>query len=261
MFALGCAPEAPPPDSSGPAVSDAAPASPPSIAASSGAADQAQPTELSDKLAKLAGSPPDSITESSVTGMKEARWGMTFGYITADESAIIVEGNMLDIATGKNLTEASRGALRAAVMAKLVDDSTITFAPDNAISTVTVFTDVDCGFCRKLHQEMAEYHELGIAVRYVGYPRSGPDTESFRKTAAVWCSSDKHSAMNAAQAGDPMAGVESDCNNPVAAHFALGSEIGLQGTPLLILEDGSAVNGYMPAAALAARIAEIKSGG
>lgn len=197
----------------------------------------------------------EDIHPAGASGLYEIQQGSLYGYVTGD-GKYLIEGDLIDLASRTSLTENKRKADRIARIEQLGRDSTITFAPKNPKDikyTVTVFTDIDCGYCRKLHREIEDYTKLGIAIRYAFYPRSGPNSESFRKAEAVWCAEDRKAAMTQAKQGAPMTG-NSECPNPVQAEWQLGSQLGLRGTPMLILPDGEVVNGYVPAAALAERL-------
>ncbi|ULQ46760.1 DsbC family protein [Flagellatimonas centrodinii] len=209
--------------------------------------------DIRARLEKLVGVPPDALREADAPGMLEARWGTEFAYVTADGQHVVY-GDLLDLQTGEALTERSRKAMRLALLDELGDDNMIRFVPDGAQNVITVFTDLDCGYCRKMHREIDDYNQAGIGVRYVFYPRSGPGTDSFRKAETVWCADDRKAAFTSAKAGKPVAG-PSDCDNPVLQEYQLGKEIGLRGTPLIVLPDGEVVNGYVPAPTLAAQFA------
>lgn len=210
----------------------------------------AQP-ELREQLAALVGSAPDSLRDAPAPGMLEARWGSEFAYVTPD-GRFMVYGDLLDLQTGEAITERSRKSMRLDLLADLGEDNMIRFVPDDARNVITVFTDIDCGYCRKLHREIGDYNKLGIGVQYVFYPRSGPGTESFRKAEAVWCAKDREASFTQAKAGESVPG-KGDCDNPVLREYQLGKEIGLRGTPLIVMPDGETVNGYVPASTLAAQ--------
>ena len=160
----------------------------------------------------------------------------------------------------KQLTEASRKLARRDMIAKVSDAESIQFNPkEPAKYHVTVFTDIDCGYCRMLHQHMAEYNAEGIAIRYLFFPRSGADTPSFHKAEEVWCSADRQLALTEAKAGKEIKG-NKDCQNPIAQHLALAGQLGLRGTPALILDDGEMIPGYQAPAALLAILAEHAAG-
>tara|TARA_R110001599_G_scaffold252633_8_gene452743 strand:+ start:3296 stop:4102 length:807 start_codon:yes stop_codon:yes gene_type:complete len=206
---------------------------------------------LAETLTEIMGVAPDAIGPAAAEGMLQVRWGTNFAYLPEGGSHVVF-GDMIDLRTGEQITEASRKAMRLAALAR-VEDS-IEFLPKSPRHVVTVFTDIDCGYCRKMHSELADYLAEDIGIRYVFYPRSGPGTESFRKAEAVWCSSDRKKALTEAKQGAAMKG-DSSCANPVLADYQLGQELGLRGTPMIVLPDGEIINGYVPAASLAAQLA------
>ncbi|MEQ1440696.1 DsbC family protein [Fontimonas sp. SYSU GA230001] len=203
----------------------------------------------------LTGVKRENIHPADAPGLYEIQVGSQFAYVTAD-GRYLIEGDLVDLVSGVSLTENKRKSERIARLAALGEDNMIVFGPERASDaqhTVTVFTDVDCGYCRKLHREIDEYTQRGITIRYAFYPRSGPNTESFRKAQAVWCSKDRKQALTLAKQGVPVEG-DTSCPNPVMTEYQLGVELGLRGTPMLILPDGEVVNGYVPAARLAERL-------
>lgn len=209
-------------------------------------------------LARLLPQAKDAkITATDADGLYEIQHGPLFAYVTAD-GKYLIEGDLFDLASGKSVTEQKRKGMRVAKLKELGEENMIIFAPEKGADpthVVTVFTDVDCGYCRKLHREIADYNQLGIEIRYAFYPRSGPDTESFRKAESVWCSADRKEALTVAKAGGAVTAAP-DCDNPITREYQLGGELGLRGTPMLILPDGEVVNGYMPPAALAEHLAK-----
>ncbi|NGY03856.1 DsbC family protein [Solimonas terrae] len=201
----------------------------------------------------LPGLKADAVRPSSVPGLYEVQDGSNFGYVTAD-GKYMIEGDLLNLKTGESLTENRRKTDRLTKLAELGEDNMIVFAPEGQTKhVVTVFTDVDCGYCRRLHSQMAQYNAEGIEIRYVSYPRTGPDSESFRKAEAVWCSADRKTALTEAKLGAPVSGGEK-CADIVHREWDLGNDFGLRGTPLLVLDDGSIVNGYLPPDALEQRL-------
>ena len=149
-----------------------------------------------------------------------------------------------------NLAEQGRQKERAELIAAVKPEEMIIFAPENPKATIAVFTDVDCGYCRKLHSEVAELNELGIAVHYLAFPRAGLGSPSFRKIASAWCAKDPGAALTSLKNGEEIP--ENVCaDNPVAAQILLGEKVGVNGTPALVLEDGTLVPGYRPAKELA----------
>jgi thiol:disulfide interchange protein DsbC len=157
-------------------------------------------------------------------------------YVTAD-ARFAISGQLYDLEHRKNLT-------RLSVIGGIKDDDTIIFSPKNPRYTVTVFTDVDCQYCRKLHAQIAEYNRRGIRVRYVFYPRSGPGTDSWRKAEAVWCSADRVEALTRAKLGAAMPR-STLCKTHVAQSFEAGNALGMQGTPGIFSERGEYISGYL----------------
>jgi thiol:disulfide interchange protein DsbC len=131
----------------------------------------------------------------------------------------------------------------------------VIFGPKNPKYTITVFTDVDCQYCRLLHSQIAEYNRLGVRVRYLSFPRTGPNTASWTKAEQVWCSADRQAALTQAKLDRPLAAKV--CNpNPVGQEYELGKSIGLQGTPGIVTENGDMLPGYLPPPAM---IEELKA--
>ena len=125
----------------------------------------------------------------------------------------------------------------------------IVFAPKVVKHTVTVFTDIDCPYCRRLHKEVPAMNELGIKVRYLAFPRAGVHSPSFKEAVSVWCAKNPAQALTDAKAGKKVP--EVTCDNPVLQHMALGEQVGVTGTPAMVLEDGRMLPGYIPATRLA----------
>lgn len=142
-----------------------------------------------------------------------------------------------------NLTAQTRQGQVKELIAGMPEDQMIIFSPDNPTATITVFTDVDCTYCRRLHHDIEAINERGIAVRYVAYPRGGADSSALPKMISVWCAPDRHRALTQAKNGQNLP--ERDCQNPVLNQHALGNRIGITGTPAIILPSGQLVPGYM----------------
>ncbi len=201
-------------------------------------------TELSRKLDGIS---PDSIEASPVPGLYEVLIGARLYYVSAD-GRYFIQGQMTDIETGKNLTEAKVAAVRKKLLGEVGEDNMIIFGKGDEKHTIDIFTDIDCGYCRKLHAQMDEYNAVGIRVRYLFYPRAGDNSDSWRKAVSVWCADDRKKAMDKAKQGKSVK--QKNCANPVADHFALGRIVGVTGTPALVLESGELVPGYVPPARL-----------
>jgi thiol:disulfide interchange protein DsbC len=183
-------------------------------------------------------------SRSPVNGMYLTSIDGVSGYVSADGRYCIV-GDMLDLAQHRNVTEESRQATRRSLLEKVRPNEVILFAPAKPKYTVTVFTDVDCPYCRKLHGELAQLLARGVAVRYMAFPRSGPNTKAWNTMAAVWCSSDRRNALTRATLGDAV-NAKGECSDAIIAkHYALGQQLGIPGTPMIVLGDGTSLGGYL----------------
>ena len=186
----------------------------------------------------------ENIIQSPIPGLYQVSLPPTLFYASAD-GRYIVKGDLIDSKSNKNITQLGRNNSVASAITAMGEDSMIIFGNDTLKHTVTVFTDIDCGYCRKLHNEVKQYNALGIRVRYMAYPRAGIGSKSFKKAEAVWCSKDKVKAMTDSKSGVKVKSEK--CKNPIAQHYSLGEKIGIRGTPAIVLSDGTVVGGYIPA--------------
>jgi thiol:disulfide interchange protein DsbC len=185
----------------------------------------------------------DTIRPSPIPGVSEVQAGARLFYITND-GRYLLQGSLIDLQTRQDISEERRKAFRLEAVNALGEKDMIIFPAKNPRHTITVFTDVDCTYCRKLHKEINRYNDLGITVRYLLYPRSGANTPSYYKAVTVWCNENRQDALTRAKSGEELKA--RDCPNPVTDVLALGEEVGLQGTPAIVLEDGEMVPGYVP---------------
>lgn len=199
-------------------------------------------------IAAMPGLKKEMISPSPSPDLLQIQKGSDYGYVTKD-GRYFIHGDMVDLATQEEITENLRQVARLGVLKQFGPDSVIEFAPKDPKYIVTVFTDVDCGYCRKLHSEIDQYEAAGIGIRYLFYPRSGPNTESFAKAEAVWCSADRKAALTLAKKGGPVMG-PTNCPNPVQKQYDAGEALGINATPMLVLPDGEIVRGYLPPQAL-----------
>ena len=191
------------------------------------------------------------ISDSPVPGIYQVAVGANVAYVTAD-GRYIIRGDIYDTETSANLTEGTRAQTRVAMLASVDPASMIVFKPaDGKVKhTVTIFTDIDCGYCRQFHREIDQVLALGIEVHYLFYPRTGRNTESWTKADHVWCAADHNEALTRAKLGGDVP--DASCGNtPVEAHYTLGQRIGVRGTPAVFNEQGDLIGGYLPPATLA----------
>ncbi len=202
---------------------------------------------------KFPGIKPEDVRAAQIPGMFEVALGSDTVYVSGDGKYLIT-GDLYEVATKTNLTEAGRADVRRKTLAKLDERDMIVFAPTKIKHTITVFTDVDCGYCRKLHGEIAEINKLGVKVRYMAYPRSGPDTEDWSKMEAVWCAKDRKAAITQAKRGDATTKPAQCGATPVAKQYQLGEEMGVRGTPAIFTDTGEYIGGYLPPEQLAQQL-------
>jgi len=199
---------------------------------------------------------PEHVFESPVTGWYEVRRGAVVAYVSGD-GRYLMQGDIIDLDQQVNLSENSRNAARAEMMSAVPDEDLIVFTPDEVKYSVSVFTDVDCGYCRRLHGQMDEYLAEGIQVRYFLYPRNGPATDSWTKAERVWCSDDRHEAITQAKLDKPFDSNNCDASM-ITSHYSLGKDVGLRGTPAIVAEDGTLFSGYLPPLQLSEALASLE---
>jgi thiol:disulfide interchange protein DsbC len=234
------------------AVSAADQAAAPAAAATTTAAKDKDPrAALAAKIP--GGAKAEELHASPIAGIYELARGTEIAYVSEDGKYAIA-GDLYELGTDKNLTENTRRAERTKLLASVPESQMVVFSPKDPKYTVSVFTDVDCTYCRKLHSQMAEYNRLGIKVRYLFFPRSGPDTESWARAEAVWCASNRGEALTRAKRGEEINKPKSCANTPVAREYQLGEDVGVRGTPAIVLENGEMLPGYLPPAQLAAHL-------
>lgn len=173
-------------------------------------------------------------------------------YVSAN-GEYFFDGSLYQVKAGQfvNVRDMRLNDERRALFASRSTSDMIIFKPAGQTKAVmNVFTDVDCGYCRKLHLEVAELNAYGIEVRYLAYPRAGIPSESYNKIATAWCAKDQQDVFTRVKRGENVPTAVCD-DNPVAEHFALGRDLGVSGTPSIILMDGTMIPGYKPAAELA----------
>lgn len=195
----------------------------------------------------LPGVKPDSIKQSPMNGLFEVTVGPKLFYVSGD-GRYLIQGSLVDVKAREDLTEKRLASVRIQALDKMGSDDMLIFKPKIAKHLVYVFTDIDCGYCRKLHSEMDQYQQQGIEIRYLFFPRAGEGSESYKKAVAVWCAKDRNEALTKAKRGENLEMKE--CDNPVDEHMKLGNDMGANGTPMLVTAGGSVLPGYVPAAQL-----------
>ena len=198
----------------------------------------------------------DSIQPSPIKGLYEVMVGTEIMYVSGD-ARYYVDGRIVDLAKHEDLTEPRLTGVRKRLVDGLGESQMIVFEPSvPAKHTITVFTDIECGYCRKLHSQIAEYGKEGIRVRYIFFPRAGKGSPAYKEAVSVWCAGDaaaRRVALTAAKAGQTIE--EKTCDNPVDEHMALAQKFALRGTPSIVTDTGEMIGGYVEPKRLAAKLA------
>lgn len=196
----------------------------------------------------MPGAQVDAIKAAEISGLYEVSMGGNIFYASED-GRYLVQGQLYDTVGKKNITESKLAEVRKSSLDKVGDQNMIIFKPSAPKHVVSVFTDIDCGYCRKLHSEIDQYMAQGITVRYLFFPRAGKGSDSYKKAISVWCAADKQKALTAAKKGESLE--SKTCDNPVDRHMDLGEAFGMSGTPMIVTEKGNVLPGYVPAPQLA----------
>ncbi len=215
----------------------------------------ADETALRERLAELLpGMPVSTVAPSPLPGIYAVEMEDGSVLYADAEASHVIAGDMyvLTEAGPVNLAEVRRQERRRQLLADVDPSDMIVFAPKETKAVVSVFTDVDCGYCRKLHQERTELADYGIEVRYLAYPRAGTDSETYENMVSAWCATDRQRAITRLKQGERVPA--KTCENPVAEQYRLGALVGVGGTPTLVTPSGELIPGYLPAAELAKRL-------
>ena len=209
------------------------------------AQDDALPTRA-EIAAELNGVEASDLVDSAVEGFYEVTVGSRVAYISRD-GRYLMEGELYDLETSQNLTENTRAAARVDLLNSVEPTQMIVFAPEGRVAdhTITIFTDIDCGYCRQFHREIEQVMALGVQVNYLFYPRTGPATESWSKAEKVWCAADRNTALTNAKLGGRVPDLTCT-DNPVSSHYNLGRQVGVTGTPSVYTSSGVHIGGYLP---------------
>jgi thiol:disulfide interchange protein DsbC len=234
-----------------PAARPAAPAKAPAKALAKAPVSQADILARAALIKAVPGAAIDSIRPSVLPGFREVSIGGKVVYVSND-GRYLMQGSLVELATRENLTEVSEGALRRGVLDAVPRNRRIVFSPAKPKYRITVFTDVDCGFCRKMHAQIGEYMKAGISVEYLFFPRAGIGSDSFNKAVSVWCAPDQRQAMTDAKLDKPIK--RRSCANPVTMDYALGQKVGVDGTPAIFAADGTQLGGYLSPQEMVARL-------
>lgn len=211
--------------------------------------------QVRERLSSLVDSETDiSIAESPMSGILEVRLGSDIVYIS-DDGRYLLQGRVLDLETRQDITDQAKSKIRRELIDGIDYDKLISYGPEDSEFEIIVFTDVDCGYCRRLHQQVEEYNDAGIRISYAAFPRAGIGSETFRTMTSVWCSDDQQAAMDLAKGGGTPEPAE--CEAPIAEQYSLGQAVGVTGTPALVTPGGDLIPGYVPPNDLRVRLEQL----
>lgn len=195
-----------------------------------------------------------AIKQTPFDGLIEVELATGERLFTDRKGEYIVTGDLFSAQSDGlvNLSAIARQKNIAEWVAAVPESEMVIFEPERTLGTITVFTDVDCAYCRRLHGDLEANLAQGIRVRYVAYPRGGEASEAYPKMISVWCSDDRNKSLTQAKHGQNIPA--HDCQNPVLKHYSLGNKIGISGTPAIVLQDGTVIPGYLEPAQLAAAV-------
>jgi thiol:disulfide interchange protein DsbC len=184
-----------------------------------------------------------AVSETPIDGVLQVQIEGEIIY-TSSDGRYMLRGQLIDLETREDLTEQAKSTQRLALMNEIDESKQIAFEPENPQYELIVFTDIDCGYCRKLHSQIAEYNAEGIGIRYMSFPRAGIGSNSYNKFVSVWCADDQRGALTEAKLGNDPEPLQ--CDNPIAEQYQLGVAMGVTGTPALLMGDGRLIPGYVP---------------
>lgn len=192
---------------------------------------------------------PDKISKSPVDGLYEVIIGTQVVYMSVD-ARYMIEGDLYNFETKENISEGAKSDIRLSAIKKLGVDQMLVYKPKNVKDVITVVTDIDCPYCRRLHDEIPDYLDKNVEVRYIFMPLKG--SSDMKKTISVWCSENQQRALDIAKSGGEVD--EKTCDNPIQAHMKLARDLGVRGTPAILLESGQLLPGYVPVDKLVAEL-------
>lgn len=179
----------------------------------------------------------------------ELQGSYAYAYVNGDYLLI---GDLYNSKDKVNIGDQKLAERMAGLIRDVPTSKMIVYGPEKPARYITVFTDIDCGYCQKLHREVPELNEAGIQVRYLAFPRAGIGSKSHKKYVSVWCSDDPQTSLTDAKAGKSVPAAS--CDNPIEESYKLGQEVGVRGTPTIIFDDGTVTPGYIPSKELIRRL-------
>lgn len=184
------------------------------------------------------------IQKTPIKGLMAFTNGPTVIYVT-DDGRYLFSGDIIDTKEQfNNITESARRQARVNAISELKPAQTVNYVPEEVKHTIMVFTDIDCPYCRKFHDNVVDLNKRGIAVKYLAFPRGGPGSKGYEKAVSVWCAKDPAKAMTLAKQGEEIEKAVCE-NHAVDKEFQMGVLMGVTGTPSIVLENGIIIPGFL----------------
>lgn len=198
----------------------------------------------------------ENVTKTPFGGLYEVVLKSGEIIYTDEQVGFILDGNLIDAKTRRNMTQARQNQLSAIDFNTLPLDQAVKVVRGNGTRTVATFEDPNCGYCKKLVKDLQGAKDVTIYTFL--YPILSPD--SLEKSKNIWCATDRTKAWTdwMVEAKTPAAAAANCDTAAIDKNMALGRKLRIQGTPTLFLADGSRIGGYVPAAELEKTLAQIK---
>jgi len=200
----------------------------------------------------------EHVENSPVSGVFTVVSKEGISYAT-ENGDYIFTGNLFKV-NGQDVENVTESALLKGVQNFANNTQTIDYKSPNEKYVIAIFTDITCGFCQKLHHDIAEYLRAGISIKYLAYPRMGLNSVVSKNMASIWCSSEPKKAFDEAMKDNvlPNNKPSKECRELIAAQFDMGSTMQLKGTPTSITLKGKpfVFTGYVTPESMAKQLAE-----
>jgi thiol:disulfide interchange protein DsbC len=165
---------------------------------------------------------------------------------TDAKNSFIIDGNVIDTTTRRDVTQQRLNQLAAIDFSKLPLDQAVKMVKGKGTRVIATFEDPNCGYCKRLGKELDEMDD--ITVYTFLYPILSEDSKT--KSNNIWCAKDQGKAWTD-WVVDGKAPADASCDTEtIARNVELGQSLRISGTPTIFLADGTRIGGYVPRAEL-----------
>ena len=184
-----------------------------------------------------------AVRSTPVPGLYEVAIGNDVVYTDAT-ARYLVQGEIVDLKTGTNLTEQRSHDLNRIKWSDLPLNDAIKVVRGKGTRQIAVFADPNCGFCKKLENSFQQLDNVTIYTFLV--PLLSADSAT--KSKQIWCAADRNKAWNAWMLENQAPTGSGDCGTPLDRNTSLAKKLGVAGTPAMFFVDGSRIAGAVPLA-------------